>query len=425
MVLSLALRYLSLIERGLDGRLRLLPLSQSKALSPVLGLSIGCMVLVVVLSIVNGFEREMRERVLGVLPHVTLHHYYGVKDWHKQKQILLSEHSYTQPLAVAPLESFQALLISDKALAAIQVKGVLPEAEQNVSIIDELMSQGRLESLNDEKYGILLGSKLARKLDLGRGDSLRLMLPQTRLSLVGALPRYRKFTVVGIFEIGAVLDEQLAYIHIDAAGKLLKKKDRVSSLRLAMPDLFSAPWNGWELAQLLNERSDDDEELWASSDWTKSQGSLYEIIVMTKSMLGLLVLLIVLVASFNLASGMIMLVGEKRSDIAILLSQGISSRQITWVFVIQAILIAIIGLTIGIIGAVLLLEFLGSWVSGLERLLDVDLTSAYPVHYLPSEILFEDLIFVSASVLVLSLVASIYPARQAAKVNPAEELKYE
>lgn len=424
-VISLAFRYLSIFERGIDGRLRLASISQSKALSSILGLSLGVMVLTVVLSVVNGFEREMRERVMGVLPHVVLSHPNGFSDWAGIGQELRKAGEDAQPLAVAPLENFQGLLINDKALAAIQISGILPSAETKVSIIDELMLSGELDDLNNSTFGIVLGSRLAERLHVSKGDALKLMLPEAKMSLLGVLPRYRQFKVVGIFEIGSIVDEQLAYIHINAAAKLLKKTGKTTSLRLLMPDLFDAPWHGWQLANHLNETVDQKNNEWMSHDWTDSQGSLYQIITMTKSMLGLLILLIVVVACFNLASGLIMLVSDKRSDIAILLSQGLSAKQIMQVFVLQAMLISITGLIIGFSTGVLLLIFLPSFILGIEGLFSIDLTSAYPVHYLPSEILMADIAVIAIAVLFLSFCASLYPAKLASHVNPAEELKYE
>lgn len=426
-IFILALRYLSLFEIGIDGRKRFAPFSNNKSMTSILGLALGACVLLIVLSIVNGFEREMRQRILAVLPHVILHHHDGVPTWQLTAEKLMSTSTPYKPLAVAPLENFQALLLHEDYLAAVNISGVLPSAETQVSIIDSLMIEGSLSALDKQPYGIILGSKLAKKLAVKTGDHLKVMLPEAKISLLGVLPRYRQFEVLGIFEVGAALDEQLAYIHIDAAGKLLRSKGKVSSLRLLMPNIFDAAYDGWQLAQLLNsaEIAEGREEVWLSSDWTNSQGTLYEIIIMTKSMLGLLVLLIVLVACFNLASGLIMLVNDKRADIAILLSQGLAPSQITLVFILQALIISVFGLLFGFSLALVLLNFLGTWVKKLESFLQVDLTSAYPVHYLPSEILWQDVVLISASVFILSFFASLYPARQAAKVNPAEELKYE
>ena len=427
-VISLSLRYLSPLERGIDGKLRLTSISNNKSLSSILGLALGTSVLLIVLSIVNGFEREMRERILAVVPHVVLHHYEGVKDWESiAREIEAIGSDHIKPLAIAPLVSFQALLVSEDKTAAIDINGILPKAENRVSIVDSLMVSGKLNALEEKPFGIVLGSQLAEKLNVTQGDTIKLMLPEAKISLLGVLPRYRQFEVVGIFKVGAILDAQLAYIHIETAGKMIRNKGKVASVRLLMPNLFNAAWDGWELAQYLNRKSIESggEEVWISADWTQTQGTLYEIITMTKSMLGLLVLLIVLVACFNLASSLIMLVNDKRSDIAILLSQGMSSKEVTFVFIFQAFLIACMGLTIGFSMAIILLSFLGDWILALELLLEVDLTSAYPVHYLPSEILLQDVVLISLSVFILTLISSLYPAIQAAKVNPAEELKYE
>jgi len=426
-VTILAFRYLSLFEIGIDGKSRLSIFSNNKTITSILGLALGACVLLIVLSIVNGFEREMRQRILGVLPHVILHTNEGIDDWQELANNLIDSKYGNAPLAVAPLESFQALLLHQDRLATVNINGVLPEAEKKVSIIDSLMLEGELHDLEAHTFGIVLGSQIAKKLGAKQGDKIKVMLPEVKISLLGVLPRYKHFEVVGIFEVGAALDEQLAYIHLEAAQKLLRKKGNVSNLRLLMPNIFNSAWDGWQLAQALNSQQAEagKEETWMSSDWTVSQGSLYEIIILTKSMLGLLVLLIVLVACFNLSSSLIMLVNDKRADIAILLSQGLDPKKITQVFIIQALIIALFGLLLGFGLAILVLSFLGTWIKNLEDFLQVDLTSAYPVHYLPSEILLQDMVSISVAVLTLSFLASLYPARQASKVNPAEELKYE
>jgi lipoprotein-releasing system permease protein len=422
----LALRYLSFLEQGSDGRYRLSSAYANKSLSAVLGLALGAAVLLIVLSIVNGFEREMRERVLSIVPHALLHNAEGIADWQKLSHYLAEgpkSESLVRPIAAAPLESFQGLLIQGERLASVNVSAIEPEAEQGVSIVEELMLEGSLNNLKKGQYGIVLGSALAKKLGVSAGDKLKLMLPEAQISLLGLMPRYRQFTLVGIVEVGAALDQQLAYIHINDGLKLLRKKSP-NSIRLKMPRLFSASWDAWELVGVLND-DEGKENLWFATDWTQSEGSLYEIIIMTKSMLGLLVLLIVIVACFNLSSSLIMLVNDKRSDIAILLSQGLRPTQVIYLFVIQAVFIASLALLAGLSVAALVLHYLKSWVANLEQSLAIDLTSAYPVHYLPSHILASDIVVISVSVILLSMFASIYPALLAARVQPAEELKYE
>jgi len=290
-----------------------------------------------------------------------------------------------------------------------------------------LFIEGSLDNLQTHPYGIVLASKLAQKLQVKVGDKIKLLMPEARVSMLGVLPRYRQFEVVGIFEIGADLDKYLSYIHIDAAARLNRSSYPVSALRLKMPDIFESAYDGWKIAEYLNLQSEQQGEshLWYSKDWTQSQGSLYEIIGMTKSMLGLLVLLIVLVACFNLSSSLIMLVHEKRSDIAILMSQGLSSIQILTIFVLQGMLSAVVGLLLGLCMAWLLLSCLGTAIQSLEAWLQVDLTSSYPVHYLPTQILFSDIVVISVAVMLLSLLASLYPAYQATRIKPADELRYD
>ncbi len=428
-VFSLALRYLSFMEQGVDGRYRLQSLSSNKSLSSMIGLALAAAVLLIVLSIVNGFEREMRLKILSMVPHAVIHRNQGIEDWQATANFLMSDQydkSLVRPIAVAPLVSFQALLVKEDHLSSAEIKGVIPLEEEKVSIINQLVTRGSFEALAEQSYSLVLGSELAGKLDLDVGDKVKLMLPEAQISLLGMLPRYRQFTVVGIIEVGSELDGQLVYIPLESALKLLRQKE-VQSLRVKMDDVFNASWDAWELVAVLNgiDSSKDREQSWVAMDWTQTQGTLYEIIIMTKSMLGLLVLLIVIVACFNLSSGLIMVVQDKRADIAILLSQGLQPRQLVKVFLLQAFIISLTGLFVGFCVAALVLQYIGDWVSNLEQVLQVDLTSAYPVHYLPSEILFQDVLLISVAVLLLSFIASVYPAMMASRVNPAEELKNE
>jgi len=433
-VLSIVFRYLSLFEGGGQhavgkGKLRL-HLRGNKTLTAISGLAIGVSVLMIVLSIVNGFERELRQRILAVVPHVILYHYEGIDDWQVIAEKIKSgalENEFNRPLGIAPVASFQALLIHEQWLSASAVSGVLPEAEKQVSIIGDLFVEGSLDNLQSEAYGIVLASQLAEKLHVKIGDKIKMLMPEARVSMLGILPRYRQFEVVGIFEVGAAMDQYLSYIHIDAAAKLTRSAYPVSALRLKMPDIFDAPYDAWKIAAFLNLELEQQDEphLWYAKDWTQSQGSLYEIISMTKSMLGLLVLLIVLVACFNLSSSLIMLVNEKRSDIAILMSQGLSSMQVMMIFVLQGLLSALIGLLLGVLMAWILLSYLGTAIEKLEDWLQVDLTSSYPVHYLPTQILFVDILVIFAAVMLLSFFASLYPAYQATRIKPADELRYD
>ncbi len=432
-VFTLAFRYLSFLEHRSDGRFHFRLFGNRQMLSSIAGLVLGVSVLLIVLSIVNGFEREMRERILAVLPHAVLHNNYGLQayaDWQAFSEHVESLDSKHTIVALAPLERFQGLLIAGEHLAPAQIQGVEPELERAVSIAPELLIEGDWQALADESYAIVLGYRLAHKLNVQPGQNVKLMLPEARYSLLGLSPRYRQFTVTGLIQVGSVVDEHLAYIHIDAAQKLLRKPEGITQIRLKMANLFEVSWDVWEVVGHLNDaiyagETSHEQNFWVAQDWTQTQGSLYQVITMTKSMLGLLVLLIVLVASFNLSSSLIMLVHEKRSDIAILLSQGLTPVQVQRVFVCQALIIASVGLVVGVLLALLLLSRLQPSVSAVETWFEIDLTSAYPVHYFPSSVLVSDVLLISGMVYVLSVLASVYPARLAARVNPAEELKYE
>lgn len=417
-----------------------------KAIASVLGLALGVAVLIIVLSVVNGFERELEQKILGIVPHATLYSDRPIKDWKAVSNRVLANSKFKeQVVAISPLINFQAILVRDERLKIVSIQGVVPSAELQTSIIHQNMKQGEFENLGLDKFTIILGSALADTLNVEVGEQVELVMPETNISLAGVMPRYKRFRVIGIFEIGAELDAHMAYIHIDDAAKLKRSGKGATSLRLKMNRIFDAAYDAWLIAEFLNRdtatgkenemgsekqlsgtlANQNDLSHWVSGDWTGEQGSLYEIIRMTKSMLGLLVLLIIIVATFNIVSSLIMLVNDKRADIAIMMSMGISPSTLMFIFIIQGMLIGLLGLSMGYLLGFGLLAYLREFVTWLESSLSLDLTSSYPVHYLPSHIILGDIVVVSLVALLLSFVATLYPAYLASKVDPAKELKFE
>ena len=295
------------------------------SLTSIIGLALGVLVMILVLSVMNGFDREMQQKVLGMVPHATLEAYQPLGNWHE-----LSDELSARPevAAVAPFIQLRGLLSNNGVVQKVLLNGVQPELEDRVSIISRffLPEQGSLASLQPGEFGIVIGDKAANNLGVKIGDKVTFIAPDVAVTPAGVFPRMKRFTVVGLFHVGAgELDGYLGIVHIADAGRLHRwKPDHVQGLRLKLHDLFQAPQLAWEL---VRDRSNKDYDYYAS-DWTRSHGNLYQAIRMEKSMIGMLLLLIIAVAAFNIISTLIMVVNDKRSDIAILRTLGATPRQI-------------------------------------------------------------------------------------------------
>lgn len=389
------------------------------SLTSIIGLVLGVAVLITVLSVMNGFDRELKNRILGMIPHATISSREPFHDWPK-----LAEYAKHNPevLAVAPFSQLQGMLTANGQVTGALISGIDPVYEKQVSIIgqhiDRAKGQGSLDNLQANGFGIVLGEGLANNLGVQLGDKLTLVLPEAAVSPAGVIPRFKRFTVVGIFKVGADVDGMLAYIHIADAGKLLRIGDQVQGVRLKLHDIFqSRP----VLLDLLSQLP----SYFEGRDWTQTHGNLFSAIQMEKAMMALLLLLIVAVAAFNIVSSLVMVVTDKKADIAILRTLGASPQTITRIFMVQG---AVIGL-VGTVGGVLLGIFLSLNISGfitwVEQVTGASLFDAYFINYLPSELKWSDVAWVSLVSALLSFLATIYPARRAAKVQPAEALRYE
>ncbi|HMU88563.1 MAG TPA: lipoprotein-releasing ABC transporter permease subunit [Agitococcus sp.] len=389
------------------------------SLTSIIGLVLGVAVLITVLSVMNGFDRELKNRILGMIPHATISSREPFHDWPK-----LAEYAKHNPevLAVAPFSQLQGMLTANGQVTGALISGIDPVYEKQVSIIgqhiDRAKGQGSLDNLQANGFGIVLGEGLANNLGVQLGDKLTLVLPEAAVSPAGVIPRFKRFTVVGIFKVGADVDGMLAYIHIADAGKLLRIGDQVQGVRLKLHDIFqSRP----VLLDLLSQLP----SYFEGRDWTQTHGNLFSAIQMEKAMMALLLLLIVAVAAFNIVSSLVMVVTDKKADIAILRTLGASPQTITQIFMVQG---AVIGL-VGTVGGVLLGIFLSLNISGfitwVEQVTGASLFDAYFINYLPSELKWSDVAWVSLVSALLSFLATIYPARRAAKVQPAEALRYE
>lgn len=386
--------------------------------SSVAGLALGVMVLITVLSVMNGFDRELRQRILGMVPHATLWGSPVLEDWRVAAQQVSQ---MPNVVGVAPQTQAQVMFQSGASVHGAILNGIHPEMELKVSIIGDHMASGSLSALDDVRFGIVLGSQLAKILNVGIGDKVTAILPMANVSIAGVAPVLKRFTVVGTFEVGAELDSGLAYINIQDAARLKRYDvDSVEALRISFDDLFLAPTRIWDIARAVPGQN-------RVSNWTRTHGNLFQAIQMEKTMIGLLLLLIVAVAAFNIVSTLVMVVTDKRNDIAILRTMGLTSVQVMWVFIVQGIFIGMLGTLIGVVLGVALALNVSDMIAGLQNILGVQFLNAdvYFINYLPSELKWSDVRIIVSSAFVMTVAATIYPAWRASKVEPAEALRYE
>ncbi len=388
------------------------------SLTSMIGLALGVLAMIVVLSVMNGFQKEMSSRILGMVPHATLSAAAPLDDWQA-----LAERVAAQPgvTGVAPFAELEGMLSYRGGMQPVLVNGIDPAHEDKVSILGAHMLQGRLADLRPGEFGVVLGSLTARRFGLALGDKLTLIVPEVGSVPGGITPRMHRLSVVGIFKVGAELDGSLAMLHIaDAASMQRLQPGQVASLRLAFDDLYRAP----QLAQAVVAGLGDG---YVASDWTHTQGSLFSAMQMEKTMIGLLLLLIVAVAAFNIVATLIMVVSDKGGDIAILRTLGATPGQIMRVFMVQGSLIGCVGTLIGTLLGVLAALNVSQLVAWLERASGRQVFSSdvYYINSLPSDLQGADVALICAAALLLSFLATLYPSWRASRIQPAEALRYE
>ena len=389
------------------------------SLTSMLGIALGVAALITVLSVMNGFQNELRTRILGVASHVQISGPGDVlTDWRGVAALAAAD---TRVAAAAPYINVQGILTFDGAVRGAIIRGILPEYENRVAEIGSHMKAGTLAALKPGEFGIVLGSELARSLAVILGDKVTLIAPQGQVTPAGIIPRLKQFRVVGIFEVGMFeYDSGLALIQLEDAQRLYRMEDRVSGVRLKLHDLFQSR----QVAQALLPRLGPDVYI---SDWTRSHANFFRAVQMEKTVMFIILLLIVAVAAFNIVSTLVMAVTDKQPDIAILRTLGAAPSSIMAVFMVQGALIGVIGTLIGVAGGVLLALNIGVVVPFIERLFSVQFLSkeVYYISELPSELLWGDVGSIAAVSFVLSLLATLYPSWRASRVNPAEALRYE
>jgi len=389
------------------------------SLVSMLGIALGVAALIVVLSVMNGFQKEVRARILGVASHVQLTGADNrLADW---QAVAREAAEHPQVVAAAPFVNAQGMLLFGAAVRGAVVRGIVPQLEEKVADIGRNMVAGKLEALAPGEFGIVLGAELSRALGAVPGDKVTLIAPQGLVTPAGILPRLKQFTVAGLFEVGMFeYDSGLALIHVQDAQKLYGMAENVSGVRLKLQDLFQSR----AVARDLMARLRGDIYI---SDWTRSHANFFRAVQIEKTMMFIILLLIVAVAAFNIVSTLVMAVTDKQPDIAILRTLGASPGGIMQIFIVQGALIGVIGMLLGVAGGIALAVNIDVVVPFLERLLNIRFLSreVYYITELPSDLQRGDVIVIALVSLALSLLATIYPSWRASRVNPAEALRYE
>ena len=386
------------------------------SLISMIGLTLGVAVLITVLSVMNGFDRELKTRILGMVPQATVTATEVIGDWEALADKIKVEDP--EVVAVAPFIQLQGMLTSNGQVAGIMVTGIDPKYEKNVSIINEHMTEGSIDTLKSGEFSIVLGEEMVQSLGLSIGDKVTLVLPEASPSPAGVIPRFKRFTLTGIFSISPEVDSIMAFIPMNDAAKLLRLPDGAQGIRLKLNDIFTAPIAAQKAAAIAPDQL-------YPNDWTQTHGNLFGAIQMEKAMVGLLLFLIILVAAFNIVSSLVMLVTDKKADIAILKTFGASPRLITQVFMVQGVVIGVIGTVAGTVLGVIFALTISDILGFINQSFGLHLFDAYFINYLPSQLRWVDVALITGASFVLSFLATIYPARRAARIQPAQTLRYE
>lgn len=382
-----------------------------------IGMALGTLALIVVLSVMNGFDKEIKERILTVVPHGFIDEQPNTANW---EDLAAEVTSHPQIYAAAPYISEFVMLSSARSVLGLELQAVLPTEELKVSVVNQFMRQGNFNDLQAGEFGIVLGSIAARNLGVRVGDRVVMTLPDVSITPAGLFPRMKRFRVVGIFSVGAQVDQQLALIHINDAQRLLRLGDSVQGVRVLMDDIYSAVPVMEELKTTLG----DDYNF---TDWSQTQGSLFQAIKLEKRMVTILLMIIILVAALNIVTSLVLMVADKRSDIAVLRTMGMTTREIMGVFIIQGASVGVSGILLGGVVGCLLAINMSEVINWFESILDMVVfdPNIYFITRIPSELRWEDVTIIAIVGLILSISATIYPAYRASRVEPAEALRYE
>ncbi|ALP53406.1 cell division protein FtsX [Candidatus Tenderia electrophaga] len=385
----------------------------------IAGIALGVTALITVLSVMNGFEQELRTRILGVASHMVVSSASdGLERWQRLDPYL---QRYPQIQGMAPFVRGEGMLTAGAGVSGSIIRGVAPTLEPQVSTLDQTMVAGALSDLKAGAFNIILGQELARQLGVRVGDKVTLVTPQASVTPIGIMPRLKRFSVAGVFEAGMYeFDSALALIHIEDAAKLFLQPGQVSGVRLKLDDMFEAPY----LTQLMVQ---DLPHGFVITDWTRQHVNFFRAVKTEKIVMFVILTLIVAVAAFNIVSTLVMVVTDKKADIAILRTLGISPGAIMRIFIVQGVVIGLFGTLLGVAGGVALASNVEVIVPAIERALGMKFLSpdVYYISDLPSEMRGADIVTISVVAFVLCLAATVYPAWRASRTQPAEALRYE
>jgi len=381
---------------------------------------VGVAALIVVMSVMNGFEKELRERILGMVSHASITSYgQRLSDWEAVQDQIIAD---PRVLGVAPFIERESMFAREGKLTGGMVRGILPAQEPSVSDVGNQMLQGQMDNLVAGEYRVVLGSELARSLRVSVGDQVFLVVPEGNVTVAGFRPRMRRFEVVGLFEVGMYeYDRTHAFIHLEDARQLYRlESDEVGGVRIQLDDMFTAPAVARDIASNLGAG-------YFVRDWTRQHANFFAALQIEKTVMFIILFLIVAVAAFNIISTLVMVVNDKRSDIAVLRTIGASPRSIMGVFIVQGTVIGIVGTAVGLGLGVSLAANVDVIVPWLEDLFNTEFLPAdvYYISDLPSELRPDDVSRIAGLALVLSILSTIYPAWRASRTQPAEALRYE
>lgn len=389
------------------------------SMTSMLGIVLGVWALITVMSIMNGFERELRNRILATASHITVTAAGGtLADWPSAAERVTD---HPRVLASAPFINVQGMLTNRGEVAGAMIRGIVPDQERTVSQLLDVVSAGDANGLRAGEWGIILGFQLARQLGVGVGDTVTLVAPKGRVTPAGLLPRLRRFTVTALFRLDMYeYDSTIALIHIDDAARLLDTRGQVSGIRLKVDDVYDVARIRYDLEDRLGRD-------YALYDWTIEHRNFFSALAVEKRVMFIILMLIIAVAAFNIVSTLVMLVTDKQPDIAILRTLGMSPGGIMWVFIIQGVVIGVIGTALGGLTGVITSINIETIVPAIEQFLGIEFFPAniYVISEFPAELHADDVVRVLGASLVMSLVATIYPAWRASRTQPAEALRYE
>lgn len=384
----------------------------------MMGIAIGVTALITVLSVMNGFNKEIRSKMLSVTPHIILRGLDApLKNWHPLIPKILLEPGV---VGAVPYIMSQGLLVENGVAQPTMVRGVDPGMMDEVFPLKASTKTGSLDNLQPGTFKVAIGEYLAQSLGVTLGDKVTLLIPQTSASIAGITAKYKRLVVGAIYKTGTSYDDRTAFVNIKDAALMFKMQDSITGVQIRVVDELDAP----KIAATLSRKFEH--KYWVS-DWSNDYASFFEALNMEKTVMWCILLLIIAVAAFNLVSSLVMMVTDKRSDIAILRTMGATPKDVMGIFIAQGAIIGLVGTLMGLVGGLLLAYNVTAIVEHIQSLLNVKFVSedVYLIGFVPSDIKQIDVLVVCSISLVMSLLATIYPAWRAANIAPAEALRYE